>query len=202
MGNRAVLVTKDTTKENANQKIGIYLHWYGSEETVKKFLQEAKDKGVRNPMSDPSYGWARLCQIIADNMTKDCLESGYKISKSHAYESGMGIDIVSHLDCHNYDNGVYYIDENWEIVKHTSGEELEESPDNENKEPIVTYKKDGKIVVGIYKFTSIVNNVKQNWYGVFDLVENEWCIDNANMDLDEASNYAEQYVSMTYGEED
>lgn len=131
MGNRAVLVSKDTTKENANQKIGIYLHWYGSEETVKGFLQEAKDKGVRNIMSDPSYGWARLCQIIADNITKNCLESGYEISKSHAYETGIGIDIVSQLDYHNYDNGVYYIDENWEIVDHTSGEELEEEAEDE-----------------------------------------------------------------------
>jgi len=202
MGNRAVIVSKDTTKENANQKIGIYLHWYGSEETVKEFLQEAKNKGVRNPVSDPSYGWARLCQIITDSMTKDCLESEYETSKSHAYETGIGIGIVSQLDTHNYDNGVYYIDENWEIVNHTDGSELEESQDNKNKEPVVTYEKDGKTVVGIYEFTSTVNNVEQSWYGVFDLVENEWCIDNANMDLDEASNYAEQYMSMTYGEED
>lgn len=125
MGNRAVIVSKDTTKENQNQKIGIYVHWYGSEDSIKSFLKDAKDKGVRNVVSDPSYGWARLCQIISDTLTKECLESEYETSKSHAYETGIGIGLVSQLDTHNYDNGVYYIDENWEIVKHTSGEELE-----------------------------------------------------------------------------
>lgn len=125
MGNRAVIVSKDTTKENQNQKIGIYVHWYGSEDSIKSFLKDAKDKGVRNVISDPSYGWARLCQVISDTLTKECLESEYETSKSHAYETGIGIGLVSQLDTHNYDNGVYYIDENWEIVKHTSGEELE-----------------------------------------------------------------------------
>lgn len=125
MGNRAVIVSKDTTKENQNQKIGIYLHWYGSEDSIKSFLKDAKDKGVRNVISDSSYGWARLCQVISDTLTKECLESEYETSKSHAYETGIGIGLVSQLDTHNYDNGVYYIDENWEIVKHTSGEELE-----------------------------------------------------------------------------
>ena len=124
MGNRAVIVSKDTTKENQNQKIGIYVHWYGSEDSIKSFLKDAKEKGVRNVISDPSYGWARLCQIISDTLTKECLESEYETSKSHAYETGIGIGLVSQLDTHNYDNGVYYIDENWEIVKHTSGEEL------------------------------------------------------------------------------
>ena len=125
MGNRCVLVSSDTTKENADKKVGIYLHWHGSEDTVKEFLTEAKDKGVRDVISDPSYGFARLCQVIADNLTAECLNSQYETAKSHAYETSIGIDIVSHLDCANGDNGVYYIDENFEIVKHTSGAELE-----------------------------------------------------------------------------
>ena len=123
MGNRCVIVSADTTKENQNKKIGIYLHWYGSEDTVKEFLQEAKDKGARG-VSD-SYGWARLCQIIADNLTKECLESEYESARSHAYETGIGIGLVSELDTHNYDNGVYYINDNFDIVKHTSGAELD-----------------------------------------------------------------------------
>lgn len=122
MGCRCVIVDKDTDKKNANQKIGIYLHWHGEENTVKEFLQEAKDKGARG-VSD-SYGWARLCQIIADNLTKECLESKYETAKSHAYETGIGIGIVSDLDTQNWDNGVYYIDDNFEIVKHTNGSEL------------------------------------------------------------------------------
>ena len=125
MGNRCVIVSEDTTKENQNKKIGIYLHWYGSEDTVKEFLQEAKDKGARDIMSDPSYGWARLCQIIADNLTKDCLESEYETARSHAYETGIGIGLVSELDTHNYDNGVYYINDNFDIVNHTDGSELD-----------------------------------------------------------------------------
>lgn len=125
MGNRAIIVDKNTTKENANQKIGIYLHWHGSEDTVKEFLQEAQSKGVCDVKSDESYFWARFCQIIADNLTAEALNSPYETVKSHAYETGIGIDIVSNLDCHNGDNGVYYIDENFEIIKHTSGAELE-----------------------------------------------------------------------------
>lgn len=123
MGNRCVIVSKDTTKSNQDKKLGIYLHWHGSEDTVKEFLTEAKDKGARG-VSD-SYGWARLCQIIADNLTKECLESEYESAKEHAYDTGIGIGIVKDLDCHNYDNGVYYIDDDFNIVKHTSGAELE-----------------------------------------------------------------------------
>lgn len=124
MGCRCVIVSKDTDRTNANQKIGIYLHWHGDKETVEAFLEEAKNKGVRDVMSDPSYGWARICQIIADNITAESLNSPYETAHAHAYETSIGIGIVKDLDCHNYDNGVYYIDENFEIVKHTDGQEL------------------------------------------------------------------------------
>lgn len=125
MGNRAVLVTNDTTKENADKKIGIYLHWCGGEDTVKEFLSIAKEKGIRNPNYDSQYGWARLCQIIADAFTESDLQSPYETARNNAYSNSIGIGIVNQLDCHNYDNGVYYIDENLEIAKHTSGAELE-----------------------------------------------------------------------------
>lgn len=125
MGNRAIIVDKDTTKENANQKIGIYLHWHGDKETVQELLEEVKAKHPRGVISDPSYGYARLCQIIADEITAETLASPFEISKSHAYETGIGIGIVSDLDCYNYDNGVYYIDDDYNIVKQTDGSELE-----------------------------------------------------------------------------
>lgn len=115
MGNRCVIVDKNTTKENANQKIGVYLHWYGSEDTVKGLLKICKDRKIRNVITDSSYGWARLCQAFADELS----DGGSN------YETGIGIGIVSKLDCHNYDNGVYYIDENFDIVEHTDGSELE-----------------------------------------------------------------------------
>lgn len=125
MGNRCVIVDKNTTKENADKKIGIYLHWHGSEDIVKDILASAKDLGQRDVISDPSYGWARLCQRFADMITEEALASQYETARQHAYETSIGIGIVKDLDCHNYDNGVYYIDENFEVVKHTSGAELE-----------------------------------------------------------------------------
>lgn len=125
MGNRAIIVSADTTKENANQKIGIYLHWHGDKDTVKEMLASAKDLGQRNVISDYLYGWARLCQRFADMITEEALASQYETARQHAYETGIGIGIVSQLDCHNGDEGVYYIDENFEIVKHTNGKELE-----------------------------------------------------------------------------
>lgn len=125
MGCRCVILDKNTTKENANQKIGIYLHWHGDKETVQKLLEEVKAKHPRGVISDPSYGYARLCQIIADEITAETLASPFETAKSHAYETGIGIGIVSDLDCHNYDNGVYYIDDDYNIVKQTDGSELE-----------------------------------------------------------------------------
>ena len=125
MGCRCVIVDKDTTKENANQKIGIYLHWHGDKETVQELLEEVKAKHPRGVISDPSYGYARLCQIIADEITAETLASPFETSKSHAYETGIGIGIVSELDIQNGDNGVYYIDDDYNIVKQTDGSELE-----------------------------------------------------------------------------
>lgn len=114
MGDRAVIVANDTTKQNQDKRIGIYLHWCGYEDCVKQFLQTAKDKGIRGVSSDPQYGWARLTQIIAD-----------EFSEEGNHERSVGIGIVKFLDTHNYDNGVYYIDDNFDIVKHTDGSELE-----------------------------------------------------------------------------
>lgn len=56
-------------------------------------------KGYRAPSQD-NYGWARLCQVIGNYF-------GGSVS--------IGIDTCDHLDCENWDNGVYIIDK-WEIV--------------------------------------------------------------------------------------
>lgn len=96
MGNRAVI----TTKENfENDGVGVYLHWNGGRDSVEPFLQYCKLKGYRSPEED-SYGWARLTAVIANFF---------------GGTTSVGIDILSHLDCDNGDNGVYII-ENWEIV--------------------------------------------------------------------------------------
>lgn len=119
MGNRAVIVSHDTTKENANQKIGIYVHWHGSEQDIKDVLDSAYSKGVRGVDDDTSYFWARLCQIFSNYITEAYADYGKR-----EYETGIGIGIVSQLDVDNGDNGVYYINNNFEIVNHTDGTEL------------------------------------------------------------------------------
>ena len=126
MGNRAVIVSSDTNKSNANKKIGVYVHWHGSEDTIKELLQVCKDRKIRGVMNDPTYGWARLCQAFADVMTEESLNSEYESAREYAYSTGIGIGIVSTLDTYNYDNGVYYIDDNFDIVKHTNGSEFDD----------------------------------------------------------------------------
>lgn len=116
MGNRCVITTADVNKSNKDEKLGVYLHWHGSPEQVEEILQECKEKGIRTPSVDYSYFFARFTQIAANYITGD----------SDNYETSIGIDIVSRLDCKNWDNGVYYIDDNLEIVKQTDGSELED----------------------------------------------------------------------------
>lgn len=118
MGNRAVIVSHDTTKENAHKKIGVYVHWHGSEDDVKHVLEICKEAGVRTVSGDTTYFWARFCQAFANY-----------ISDGKVEETSIGIGIAKHLDCQNWDNGVYYIDDNFEIAKHTDGSELEGDDD-------------------------------------------------------------------------
>ena len=93
MGNRCVITTKD-------KKVGVYLHWNGGRDSVEGFLKYCKLQGFRSPDKD-DYGWARLCQVIANFF------GGGGLS--------VGIDEYYKLDTDNGDNGVYII-ENWEIV--------------------------------------------------------------------------------------
>ena len=114
MGNRAVIVSADTTRENANKKIGVYVHWFGSRDEIEHALEMAAAAKIRTISSDNQYFWARFCQVFADYITTETGET----------DTGIGIDIVANLDCHNYDNGVYYINDNFEIEKQTDGQEL------------------------------------------------------------------------------
>lgn len=92
MGNRAVITTKD-------KRIGIYLHWNGGRDSVEAFLKYCELRGFRCPEND-NYGWARMCQVIGNFFGGDL---------------SLGIDTLDHLDCDNWDNGVYII-EKWQIV--------------------------------------------------------------------------------------
>ena len=108
MGNRAVITTKANMDNNG---VGVYLHWNGGRDSVRAFLKYCELKGYRAP-SDDNYGWARLCQVIGNFFGGG---------------SSLGIDTVNHLDCNNWDNGVYLI-EGWEIVgrMYFEGEEQDE----------------------------------------------------------------------------
>jgi len=97
MGNRAVLAFINDDGKKDKNSVGIYLHWNGGRDSVEGFLQTAKDYELRSG----SYGVARLTQIIANGL-------GGTLS--------LGVDLLKNLDCDNYDNGVYWIDQNFNIV--------------------------------------------------------------------------------------
>mgnify|MGYP007069933479 CR=1 FL=1 len=105
MGNRAVI----TTEENFNNNgIGIYLHWNGGYDSVYPFLEYAKLRRLRSG----GYGWARLCQIIGNYF-------GGTLS--------IGVDRICKLDCDNGDNGIYLIDDNFNIVGRKYYEGMEQN---------------------------------------------------------------------------
>jgi hypothetical protein len=96
MGKRAVITTKENFENNG---VGIYLHWNGGYDSVNAFLKYCELKGYRSPNED-CYGWARLCQVLGNFFGST---------------TSIGIDVVNKLDCDNWDNGVYII-EDWKIV--------------------------------------------------------------------------------------
>ena len=112
MGNRAVITTSKAIDVASSTDTAIYIHWNGGRDSVEAFLTYCKLREFRPPETD-CYGWARLCQVIANFFGADGLS--------------VGIDKCCNLDCDNYDNGVYII-ENWNIIdrKYHSGFEQNE----------------------------------------------------------------------------
>lgn len=100
MGNRAVITTVGATDHD----LGIYLHWNGGPESVLAFCEAAKQLGVRPLTDDPSYGFARLTQIIGNFF---------------GGTNSVGVGTLSQLDGDNHDNGTYYIGTDWQIVRRT-----------------------------------------------------------------------------------
>ena len=95
MGNRAVIT--------ADEKIGIYLHWNGGLESVLAFLQIAKERGYRDPVTaDPSYGMARLTGLI------------HEFFGTHT-DTSVGIGTLKSLDVQNGNNGLYILGPEWTI---------------------------------------------------------------------------------------
>ena len=114
MGNRAVIKVEGS-------KTGIYLHWNGGRESVNAFLRAAKDLGVRSPVGDTSYFYARLTQIIGNFF-------GGAIS--------LGVDSVDKLDTDNGDNGTFVVGPDFKIVRtlyhrHHGGMPTKETTDYE-----------------------------------------------------------------------
>ena len=98
MGNRAVVAfVGENGEKNLDECLGIYLHWNGGRDSVEGFLEYAKKQELRSG----DYGVARLCQIIGNTF-------GGTLS--------MGVDVVCNLDYDNFDNGLYWVDKNFNIV--------------------------------------------------------------------------------------
>lgn len=121
MGNRAVItfapkseVEKyyDKEKGGINVKgfvaehpklVGVYLHWNGGNDSVVPFCNACKEIGFRCPTNDFSYGVARFVQLVA-NFFGGC------------DPCSVGVNTIDRLDCDNYDNGVFIVGEDWQIV--------------------------------------------------------------------------------------
>lgn len=82
-------------------KMGIYLHWNGGVSSIRAFLEAAKRLGIRNGVYDESYCIARMAQMVG-NFFGGTLY--------------VGVNTLDSLDTDNYDNGVYVVDDNWEII--------------------------------------------------------------------------------------
>ncbi|MBM6777840.1 hypothetical protein H7U34_11285 [Collinsella tanakaei] len=95
MGNRAVITTPA-------RRLGVYLHWNGGRDSVEAFLKYCELRGFRPPDTD-EYGWARLCQVIANFMGASGLSVGIG-----PYTTDRRMDPG--------DNGIYVI-RGWEIAE-------------------------------------------------------------------------------------
>ncbi len=102
MGNRAVIIFDDAPK------IGIYLHWNGGRGSVEAFLDEAKRRDIRSPKGDALYCFARFSQIVGEFLA-------YSGDGQPNYSLSFGAGLADDLDQDNGDNGVYHIDDAFEI---------------------------------------------------------------------------------------
>ena len=88
MGNRAVI----TFAPEGEAAVGVYVHWNGGRESVKAFIDTCKARGYRCPARDGSYAMAGLIGVIREFFGHSALN--------------VGVDMLTRLDCDNWDNGV------------------------------------------------------------------------------------------------
>ena len=109
MGNRALLVSKETWENKKG--LGVYMQWNGGRDSVEPILAYCKLKGCRS--FNDSYGVARLCQVLGNFF-------GGTLS--------VGVDYYFNLNHNPYcDNGVYVIDNDWNIVERAFFEGAEQA---------------------------------------------------------------------------
>lgn len=99
MGNRAVI-----TAGASDTSPAIYVHWNGGYNSVSAFMEVAKWAGLPDPRTNE--GMDSLANILARRFFKV-----RKVGDLHVYRKRFG-DSRKGLG----DNGVYFIDQNWNIV--------------------------------------------------------------------------------------
>ena len=109
MGDRAVITTED-------KKMGVYLHWDGDITSVTAFLTWCKLRGIRAP-DYQNYGWARLCQVIANYIEGAYYGAARKLGCEETFSGlSVGVDRYENLKgSADWDNGTYII-KGWDIV--------------------------------------------------------------------------------------
>ena len=94
MGNRAVITFKTHPTAPC-----IYLHWNGGRASVKGFLRAAKALGI-------SGDHRERMDALADVLARAFFKDGMNVCR----------DEYGKTDTDNGDNGVYVIDDEWQIV--------------------------------------------------------------------------------------
>ena len=109
MGDRAVITTED-------KEMGVYLHWDGDITSVTAFLTWCKLRGIRAP-DYQNYGWARLCQVIANYIEGAYYGAARRIGCEETFSGlSVGVDRYENLQgSADWDNGTYII-KGWDIV--------------------------------------------------------------------------------------
>ena len=120
MGNRAVITFKTNPAAPC-----IYLHWNGGRASVEGFLRAAKALGISG---DHRERMDALAEVLARAFFKNPV--------------GMNVyrEEYGNADTDNWDNGVYVIDDDWEIVDRLfkrRGEEIDRKKTREIAESII-----------------------------------------------------------------